>query len=204
MRPAGSAFFWQNQLPQPVASKPVSAQEHATYRFADCELDVRARRLQVRGQSAVLAPEVFDILAVLVEHAGQAVPTDALVTALSPHGRVHAANLTEYVALARRALGHADDDNSAIEAVANVGYRFVAPVQAVMQTAAPAATDDALARRRAADGDDEPRAPSPARTHAGHASKRVPSIRRSDQMLLLVIAVVLLALLALWYWWRNG
>lgn len=99
------------------------------YRFADCELDVRERRLQVRGQPVTLTPKVFDTLVLLVMRAGHVVSKDELMSALWPRGFVHESNLTKHIWLIRRALGDGEDESRYIETVPKLGYRFVAPVQ---------------------------------------------------------------------------
>ena len=49
----------------------VPAQGNGIYRFADCELDPRERRLLVHGLPVILTPKVFDTLVLLVGRAGQ-------------------------------------------------------------------------------------------------------------------------------------
>lgn len=107
----------------------MSAQEHAVYRFADCELDIRERRLRAHGKPVTLTPKVFDTLALLVERAGHVVSKDELMSALWPRGFVHESNLTKHIWLIRRALGDGEDESRYIETVPKLGYRFVAPVQ---------------------------------------------------------------------------
>jgi DNA-binding winged helix-turn-helix (wHTH) protein/tetratricopeptide (TPR) repeat protein len=128
------AFFWQNSSPGIAVAKTVSAQEHsgqehAVYRFAGCELDVRERRLQVHGQPVTLTPKVFDTLVLLVMRAGHVVSKDELMSALWPRGFVHESNLTKHIWLIRRALGDGEDEGRYIETVPKLGYRFVATVQ---------------------------------------------------------------------------
>ncbi len=120
-------------------AKTVSVQENPVYRFADCELDVRERRLQVRGQPVTLTPKVFDTLVLLVERAGHAVSKAELMAALWPRGFVHESNLTKHIWLIRRALGDGEDESRCIETVPKLGYRFVAPVQCVAAIDAEAA-----------------------------------------------------------------
>ncbi|WHZ20687.1 MAG: hypothetical protein OJF55_002836 [Rhodanobacteraceae bacterium] len=122
----------------------MSAQENPVYRFADCELDVRERRLLVHGQSVTLTPKVFDTLVLLVERAGHVVSKDELMAALWPRGFVHESNLTKHIWLIRRALGDGEDESRYIETVPKLGYRFVAPVERVAANEdanSPAAAD---------------------------------------------------------------
>jgi DNA-binding winged helix-turn-helix (wHTH) protein/tetratricopeptide (TPR) repeat protein len=109
----------------------MSAQEKSVYRFAECELDPRERRLRVRGHPVTLTPKVFDTLVLLVERAGHVVSKDELMSALWPRGFVSESNLTKHIWLIRRALGDGEDEGRCIETVPKLGYRFVAAVQNV-------------------------------------------------------------------------
>lgn len=196
----------------------MSAQEHPIYRFADCELDVRDRCLRVRGRSVVLAPKVFDMLALLVEHAGQVVGHDLLMATLWPRGDVPAANLDRHAARIRQALGGDAADGCCIESVPDAGFRLLAPVQRVDAAAAaglPPAADatharvpaHAEARRRPAGAGAGRRrnvAAAAAAPDARPARPHLPSIRLADQLRLLAIAVVLLLLLGGEYWWSHA
>lgn len=117
----------------------MSAQEHAVYRFADCELDVREHRLRVHGRPVTLTPKVFDTLVLLVERAGHVVSKDELMSALWPRGFVHESNLTKHIWLIRRALGDGEDESRYVETVPKLGYRFVATVQSVAANGSDAA-----------------------------------------------------------------
>ena len=114
-----------------MSAQEHSAREQAVYRFAECELDPRERRLLVHGQPVTLTPKVFDTLVLLVERAGHVVSKDELMAALWPRGFVHESNLTKHIWLIRRALGDGEDESRYIETVPKLGYRFVAPVQSI-------------------------------------------------------------------------
>lgn len=109
-------------------SQVVPAQGNKIYRFADCELDPRERRLLVHGQPVVLTPKVFDTLVLLVSRAGHVVSKDELTAALWPRGFVHESNLTKHIWLIRRALGDGSAESHYIETVPKLGYRFIARV----------------------------------------------------------------------------
>ncbi|MBN8737525.1 MAG: winged helix-turn-helix domain-containing protein [Xanthomonadales bacterium] len=172
----------------------MSAQENPVYRFADCELDPRERRLTVRGQPVTLTPKVFDTLVLLVERAGHLVSKDELMSALWPRGFVHESNLTKHIWLIRHALGDGEDEGRCIETVPKLGYRFVAPVQKIACTGAATGTTHELDGRKSTSTD-------PAWVAA--ASGAVPTIRRSDNLWLSATGVALVALLAGVLWWRN-
>lgn len=118
------------------------AQGSPVYKFADCELDARERRLLVRGRAVTLTPKVFDTLVLLLQRAGHVVSKDELMAALWPRGFVHESNLSKHIWLIRRALGDGEDDSCCIETVPKLGYRFVAPVELA---AADSASIEALA-----------------------------------------------------------
>jgi len=177
-----------------VSAQEHPAQEQAVYRFADCELDPRERRLRVHGQAVTLTPKVFDTLVLLVERAGHVVSKDELMAALWPRGFVHESNLTKHIWLIRRALGDGEDESRYIETVPKLGYRFVAPVQSVAADAN--VTDAAVAPAPAIDtrpttaieSRDEPGAPD---------SKRA-------QWLFAIAALALIVVVAAWFAARGS
>jgi DNA-binding winged helix-turn-helix (wHTH) protein len=207
----------------------VSAQEHAVYCFADCELDVRERRLLVHGQLATLTPKVFDTLVLLVERAGHVVSKEELMAALWPRGFVHESNLTKHIWLIRRALCDGEDESRYIETVPKLGYRFVAPMRQVpaMDVDVAAASD----RNGDAPGlsDLEPKAPAGNGGVADHprvdrneepeedgsapvAGDRsrpiavpgvIPAVRRIDRRWLTAAGLLLVALVGGLYLWRT-
>jgi DNA-binding winged helix-turn-helix (wHTH) protein/tetratricopeptide (TPR) repeat protein len=225
-------WHFSGKIPAPRLSraKAVSAQENPVHRFADCELDVRERRLLVHGQPVTLTPKVFDTLVLLVERAGHVVSKDELMAALWPRGFVHESNLTKHIWLIRRALGDDGDDARCIETVPKLGYRFVAPVQKVACAGAAIETAHELDNELSG----SPRPASIAATPGGNAittdhpwvagrdadrrhGKRVSdgnaggvvtpngafAIRRSGRLWLAAIGFALATLLAGLYWWRS-
>jgi DNA-binding winged helix-turn-helix (wHTH) protein/tetratricopeptide (TPR) repeat protein len=117
-------------------ARAVSVQQNRVYRFAGCELDLHERRLLAHGEPVTLTPKVFDTLALLVERAGHAVSKDELMAALWPRGFVHESNLTKHIWLIRRALGDDGGESRFIETVPKLGYRFTAPVDIAVESAA--------------------------------------------------------------------
>src|SRR5581483_8601699 len=188
------AVFWQNSCLVLQRTKAVSAQGHAVYCFADCELDVRERRLRVHGQPVTLTPKVFDTLVLLVERAGHVVSKDELMAALWPRGFVHESNLTKHIWLIRRALEDGDDESRYIETVPKLGYRFVAPLQSV---AADANVNDAVIAP-APPIDTHPTTPIESRDEIGAPdSKRV-------RWLFAIVALALIVVFAAWFAVRGS
>ena len=117
----------------------------AVYRFGPFLLDAGERRLQ-RGDAEVsLTRKSFDLLLLLVEHAGRLQSREALYAALWPDTIVEEHTLTWHLSALRRALGDTGDAPQYIETVRGHGYRFMAAAQkiepepAVADPAAPEA-----------------------------------------------------------------
>jgi predicted ATPase/DNA-binding winged helix-turn-helix (wHTH) protein len=88
------------------------------------------QRLLLEGDNAVrLGSRAFDILAVLVEHAGKVVGKEELIARAWPHTFVEEANLKIQVSALRRALGDGQNDHRYIVTVPGRGYNFVAPIR---------------------------------------------------------------------------
>ena len=89
-----------------------------------------AQRLLLEGDKPVrLGGRAFDILAALVEHAGEVVAKEALIARVWPQTFVEEANLKIQVSALRRALGDGQGGNRYIVTVPGRGYNFVAPVR---------------------------------------------------------------------------
>jgi len=93
------------------------------YRFGPFQLDVAERRLLRDETPIVLTPRAFDVLAVMVEHAGSLVTKDELMRRVWAGCSVEEANLGVTISALRRAIGR-----DLIETVPKHGYRFTAAV----------------------------------------------------------------------------
>jgi TolB-like protein/Flp pilus assembly protein TadD len=81
-----------------------------------------------RGDALVdVAPRALDVLAALVERAGDVVTKDELMARVWPDTFVEEANLSVNVAALRKALGTAEGGRAYIETVPRRGYRLVVP-----------------------------------------------------------------------------
>src|ERR1700757_1029790 len=106
-----------------------------------------AQRLLLEGDKPVrLGSRALDILAALVERAGQVVGKEELVARAWPQTFVEESNLKIQVSALRRALGDGQGGHRYVVAVPGRGYSFVAPIgveessrASVAPTAAPAA-----------------------------------------------------------------
>jgi TolB-like protein/DNA-binding winged helix-turn-helix (wHTH) protein/Tfp pilus assembly protein PilF len=91
-------------------------------------LDTSNHLLWRNGDRVPLAPKAFDVLAYLVEHAGQVVTQDEIFEALWSETYVNPEVLRKYILEIRKALGDRPDNPEFIETLPKRGYRFVAPV----------------------------------------------------------------------------
>ena len=89
-----------------------------------------AQRLLLEGDRPVrLGSRAFDILAALVERAGEVVGKEQLIARAWPQTFVEEANLKIQVSALRRALGDGQGGNRYVITVPGRGYNFVAPVR---------------------------------------------------------------------------
>ena len=105
------------------------AEAARTLHFNDCELDLAARELRVRGQIRAIEPKAFDLLAYLVEHRDRVVEKEELQDALWPDVVVTEASLTRTIMKARKAVDDDAHTQSVIKTLPRHGYRFVAAIQ---------------------------------------------------------------------------
>jgi class 3 adenylate cyclase/predicted ATPase/DNA-binding winged helix-turn-helix (wHTH) protein len=109
------------------------------YVFGDYSLDPTHYELRQAGRLVPIEPRVFEVLAYLVQHAGQTVTTEELLAQLYPQQFAPVERLTNAVTHARKALGETSQAPRYIQTVRRRGYRFLAPVE-VRQDAATAAS----------------------------------------------------------------
>jgi TolB-like protein/DNA-binding winged helix-turn-helix (wHTH) protein/Flp pilus assembly protein TadD len=109
--------------------------------FGVFELDLRAGELRKRGLRVRLQQQPFQVLALLIEHAGQVVSREDLQKAVWPADTFvdfdHGLNKT--INKIREALGDSAESPRFVETVARRGYRFIADVRIVDAAAAAAA-----------------------------------------------------------------
>ena len=82
-----------------------------------------------RGDTRVdLMPKPFAVLQYLVEHAGQLVTSDQLLSAIWPDTYVQPEILRRYILEVRRALGDAAEAPRFVQTLPKRGYRFIGPI----------------------------------------------------------------------------
>src|SRR6267378_2543485 len=95
------------------------------------------QRLLLEGVRAVrLGSRAFDVLAALVERAGEVVGKEQLIARAWPQTFVEESNLKIQVSALRRAVGDGQGGNRYIVTVPGRGYEFVVPVGVTTERAA--------------------------------------------------------------------
>src|SRR5262249_40395092 len=98
-------------------------------RFDPFRLDPDNAQLWCGKQLIALTPKAFAVLCHLVEHAGQLVTKEALLTAVWPEIYVSEGVLSECVREIRYALGDTPQSPRFIQTVHRRGYQFIAPLK---------------------------------------------------------------------------
>ena len=106
-------------------------QLHCRYSFGPFHLDADQHLLTANGETIALPPKCFDLLCLLVSSPGQLLEKDGLIRTLWPETFVEEANLSNLIALLRKALGDSPASAQYIRTVPKLGYRFVAPVNSL-------------------------------------------------------------------------
>jgi len=96
------------------------------YRFEEFEVDTTARHALRNGAPLQLAPKLFDLLVLLLEHSGKVVPRELLLERLWPKVIVANETVTRTLSMLRTALG--ENGHRLIQTVAKSGYRLDASV----------------------------------------------------------------------------
>src|SRR5579859_7742782 len=109
----------------------MSLQTQPFYEFGPYRLEPSERLLLRSGEHVSLPPKTFETLVLLVQNRGHVLSTDELMKTLWPGTFVEENNLTQHIALLRRALGEASNGHGYIETVPRLGYRFAVPVREV-------------------------------------------------------------------------
>jgi len=99
------------------------------FSFADHTLDTARRELRRGEEQVALEPQVFDLLAYLVESRDRVVSKDDLIASVWGGRIVSDATLSSRIYAARKAVGDSGDRQKLIRTIARKGLRFVATVQ---------------------------------------------------------------------------
>ncbi|MDX1384919.1 MAG: alpha/beta fold hydrolase [Thermoanaerobaculia bacterium] len=135
-------------------AEEVDSSHPTAFEFGPYRLEVAEHRLLHDGRPISLRAKVFDTLVELVSHAGALLSKEALIEAVWPDTLVEEGNLSHNISALRKALAHGEGPY--IETVPKRGYRFVAPVAVVGESAATPHYREPVVRIPA---EDEPPAP---------------------------------------------
>lgn len=132
-----------------------------TYEFGDFRLDAAQRVLLLKSgaRALPLTSRAFDTLLYLVEHPGQLLSKALLMKAVWPDVVVEENSLNQNISLLRRVLGESPGEYRFIVTVPGRGYRFVAEVRTINESA-----DDAPRIDRVTGETVRPKPTAPART----------------------------------------
>ena len=104
------------------------------YQFDQFELDTTRFELREEGAVQPLEPQVFTLLAYLIEHRERLVPKDELFENIWDGRIVTDSALTSRVKSARQAVGDCGKGQRFIKTIYGKGFRFVAKVQIAQGT----------------------------------------------------------------------
>jgi two-component system KDP operon response regulator KdpE len=91
----------------------------------DLQVDIRKREIRIKDKVIDLTPTEFRLLAVLAEHAGEAISQDNLITKVWGDNRVKSGSaLRRYVWLLRGKIETEPDDPQRLVTVRGYGYRL--------------------------------------------------------------------------------
>ena len=99
------------------------------YRFGDTVLDTTRYQLRRGDEFVHVEPQVFDVLAHLVEHRDRVVTKSELLETVWGHDFVSESALTTRIKQLRQAVGDTGRDQRVVQTVHGRGYRFIAPVE---------------------------------------------------------------------------
>ena len=102
------------------------------YRFGVFTVDTDQKILLCQGKPLPLTPKVFATLLILIENSGRIVEKEVLMNRLWPDTFVEEANLGFNIQQLRKALGDDARHPRFIETVSRRGYRFIAPVEEIL------------------------------------------------------------------------
>jgi TolB-like protein len=116
------------------------------YTFGHFELDLATVELRADGKVVSVEPQVFALLALLVENSERAISKDEIIEKIWDGRVVSEAAVASRVKTARQALGDDGKSQKYIRTLHGHGYRFVAKTRAVRTAAAPSISEIEPAR----------------------------------------------------------
>jgi eukaryotic-like serine/threonine-protein kinase len=102
------------------------------WKFSNCEFDELRRELRVNGTSIGLEGKPLEVLAYLLQRAGEVVTKEELLEAVWPDTAVVDGSLATAISKLRKAIG--DEHQLTILTIPRTGYRLAVPVQTKIQS----------------------------------------------------------------------
>jgi len=117
-------------------------------RFGNFEADLRSGELRKGGAKLKFGGQPFQVLAFLLEHAGEVVTREELQKHLWPDTFVDVDhNLNTAINKIREALGDSAEDPHFVETLPKRGYRFIGQLEPAAQPIVPVKTDPTILSR---------------------------------------------------------
>lgn len=160
----------------------MSLETQTLLKFGAFTLKADESVLELDGTAVPLTPKMYDLLLVLVRNSGRIVEKDVLLREVWPDSFVEEGNIAFNIRQLRKLLGCDAQSPTFIETVPRRGYRFIAPVEPVIEKAP------------------EPPLPDSA-SHSEVIAQ--PASRRRGGILALVSPVVLVVLAAAYIWYPR-
>ena len=183
----------------------VGAHVSEVFEFRGYRLDPARRSLETaEGQPVALRPRAFDVLHLLVRHAGEPVTKAQILAEVWSNSVVEDNTLNQVVSTLRQILGDDRRNPSFIATVTGRGYQFVAPVHVTAEptlesagngTGAPATA--ALAEQSALSRAPAVQVPTESGPTVGQPGRRKRADRSQGAMTLTLLAVILGGLTAI-------
>jgi DNA-binding winged helix-turn-helix (wHTH) protein len=129
------------QLPSDDACEEGAVQ----FLFTDHALDLERRELRREKDTVAVGPQVFDLLAYLIENRERVVSRDDLFDHVWQGRIVSESTLTSHINAARKAVGDSGQDQRLIRTVMRKGFRFVADVTEINSSEEEAAPTEVAA-----------------------------------------------------------
>ena len=109
----------------------------ARYEFGPFALDLQRRELSRGGAQVPLRAKSFDLLAVLLEHAGSPVTKETILSRVWSGAAVEENSIAKAISELRRALGEGPRSSRFVRTLSGQGYCFAAAVKQIARPAQP-------------------------------------------------------------------
>ena len=107
----------------------MEANPDSSYVFGEFRVNLSTYELFAGDQAVAVEPQVFSLLAYLLQHRDRVVEKDELLDELWGHRYVSESALSTQIKSLRRVVGDDGQRQAVIQTVRGRGFRFVAPVE---------------------------------------------------------------------------